>query len=209
MPHVDARPLLFVVSGPSGSGKGTAVRWLTEHGGLSRVTTYTTRTPRPTEVNGLDYHFVDDAEFHSLHDDGTIFEYTRTYSESLYGSPSVLLTTDDPRPLVVELDPAGFVRARAASTRRVVSLFITTLSEDELRRRIHDRGQGNEIGQRLRIRTDQMTWAWSYDYVLLNDDIDVFYRDLGTVVRAELLRTSGAARLLDLRKELDPTLQAT
>jgi guanylate kinase len=110
---------------------------------------------------------------------------------------------------VVELDPAGFVRARAASTRRVVSLFITTLSEDELRRRIHDRGQGNEIGQRLRIRTDQMTWAWSYDYVLLNDDIDVFYRDLGTVVRAELLRTSGAARLLDLRKELDPTLQAT
>jgi guanylate kinase len=207
MSHIDARPVLFVVSGPSGSGKGTATRWLVEHGGLERVTTYTTRAPRDTEVNGVDYHFVTDEEFHDLHEQGTIFEYTRTYSDSLYGSPAALLDSTDPRASVVELDPAGFVRTRAASTRRVVGIFITTVSEDELRRRIQERGQGAEMVQRLRIRVDQMTWAWSYDYVLLNDELSAFYADLETVVRSEFLRTSGARRLLDLRKELDPTLQ--
>ena len=58
----------------------------------------------------------------------------------------------------------------------------------------------------MRIRTDQLTWAWSYDYVLLNDDRDTFYTDLDAVVRAELLRTSGARRLLELRTEIDPSL---
>jgi guanylate kinase len=208
MSHIDARPVLFVISGPSGSGKGTAMRWLTEHGGLARVTTYTTRQRRDTEINGIDYHFVDEDGFHRLHEQGTIFEYTRTYSESLYGSPTALLDADDENPLVVELDPAGFVRTRAASRRRVVGIFITTVSEDELRRRISERGQAGEMTQRLRIRTDQLTWAWSYDYVLLNDDLESFYTDLETVVRGELLRTGGARRLLDLRKELDPTLQS-
>ncbi len=207
MSHIDARPLLFVISGPSGSGKGTAMRWLTGGGGLHRVTTYTTRRPRDTEVAGLDYHFVTDEEFHHLHEQGTIFEYTRTYSASLYGSPALLLDSTDLRPLVVELDPAGFVRTRAASSRRVVGIFITTISEHELRKRIRERGQGQEVGRRLRIRVDQLTWAWSYDYVLLNDDLDSFYADLDTVVRGELLRTSGARRLLELRKEIDPTLQ--
>ena len=206
MSHIDARPALFVISGPSGSGKGTATRWLAENGGLTRVTTYTTRSPRDTEVRGIDYHFVDDDEFHRLHDDGTIFEYTRTYSDSLYGSPRVLLDSTDRRPLVVELDPAGFVRMRAASMRRIVGIFITTVSADELRKRIQERGQGSEVAQRMRIRVDQLTWAWSYDYVLLNDDLKSFYADLGTVVRSELLRTAGAQRMLDLRKELVPTL---
>src|SRR5258708_5573482 len=122
MPHIDARPLLFVVSGPSGSGKGTATRWLVANGPLERITTYTTRRRRPTEVDGVDYHFVDEDELHHRHEQGLIFEYTRTYSDSLYGSPAAMLDAADPRPLVVELDPAGFVRTRAASARRVVGI---------------------------------------------------------------------------------------
>jgi guanylate kinase len=206
MSHIDARPLLFVISGPSGSGKGTAVRRLHTHTGLRRVATYTTREPRAAEVDGLDYHFVDDDRFHRLHEQGTIFEYTRTYRDSLYGSPASLLDSTDRDPYVVELDPAGFVRTRAASARRVVGIFITTVSEGELRRRIAERGQGREAAARMRIRTDQLTWAWSYDYVLLNDDLDAFHADLDAVVRSELLRTAGARRLLDLRAEIDPTL---
>src|SRR5690242_3310132 len=144
MSQIDARPLLFVVSGPSGSGKGTAVRWLDTHAGLRRIPTYTTRAARAAEVDGVDYHFVDDERFHWLHERGTIFEYTRTYRDSLYGSPATLLDSSDRDPYVVELDPAGFVRTRAASGRRVVGIFITTVSESELRRRIEQRGQGRE-----------------------------------------------------------------
>lgn len=207
MTHLDARPLLFVVSGPSGAGKGTALRFLTESSLLQRVPTYTTRRPREHEKAGTDYLFVSEEEFFRLHDQETIFEYTRTYSESYYGSPRQLLADDQPAPLLTELDPGGFVRVRAASQRRVIGIFVTTTSEDELRQRLQLRGQGNEATQRLRIRTDQLTWAWVYDYVLLNEDRNQFLRDLETVVRSEILRSDGARRMLELKAESNPTLR--
>jgi guanylate kinase len=199
--------VLFVISGPSGAGKGTALRWVVGSGLVNRVTTYTTRPPRPGERDGVEYHFVDESTFFELHKKGAIFEYTRTYSDACYGSPSVLLQDEDPHPLAVELDPAGFVRVCASSSRRVVGVFVTTNTEEELRERIAARGQGREADRRLRIRTDQLTWAWMYDYVLVNDDRDEFLQHLETVVRSELLRTGGARHMLDARLRTDPTLR--
>jgi guanylate kinase len=207
MTHLDARPLMFIVSGPSGAGKGTALRFLTGRSLLQRVPTYTTRQPRAHEKPGTDYIFVDEDEFFRLHHEGKIFEYTRTYSSSYYGSPQRLLADDQPDPLLTELDPGGFVRVRAASRRRVIGIFVTTTSEDELRQRLHHRGQGDEANQRLRIRTDQLTWAWVYDYVLVNEDRAQFLRDLETVVRSEILRSHGAQRMLELKAESNPTLR--
>lgn len=207
MTHLDARPLLFVISGPSGAGKGTALRFLTERSLLRRVPTYTTRQPREHETPGVDYNFVTEDEFFRLHDEGVIFEYTRTYAASYYGSPKCLLTGDDPDALLAELDPSGLVRVRTASQRRVIGIFVTTSSEDELRHRLLLRGQGGEAAQRLRIRTDQLTWAWVYDYVLVNDDRERFFEDLEVVVRGELIRNEGARRMLDLKTESNPTLQ--
>lgn len=204
MTHLDARPLLFVVSGPSGAGKGTALRHLTDALGLRRVPTCTTRPARPGEEAGRDYRFLTEPEFAALQDSGEIFESTRTYADSLYGSPRDLLDAGDPEPLLTELDPGGFVRVRAASQRRVVGLFVTAGSEDELRRRITLRGQGDEADRRLKIRTDQLTWAWMYDYVLLNDDRDGFLRDVATVVTAELVRLDGARRMLAAKAHAGP-----
>jgi guanylate kinase len=206
--QLDARPLLIVISGPSGAGKGTALQYATSALGLRRVPTYTTRPRRPGEVNGVDYEYVDEQEFFRLHEAGTIFEYTRTYSQSYYGSPDVLLRDGIAEALAVELDPNGFVRVHAASARRVVGIFVTTPSGDELRARLAARAQDRDIGQRLSIRTDQMVWAWIYDYVLFNEDRDQFLASLKSVIESELLRTSGARRMLSLRRELDPTLGA-
>jgi guanylate kinase len=205
--QLDARPLLIVISGPSGAGKGTALNYATHALPLRRVPTYTTRPMRPGEVNGVDYEYVDEKKFFQLHEDGTIFEYTRTYSKSYYGSPDVLLRDDIADPLAVELDPNGFVRVHAASARRVVGIFVTTSSEDELRARLAARAQDRDIGQRLSIRTDQMVWAWIYDYVIFNEDREQFLSSLKAVVESELLRTGGARRMLSLRRELDPTLR--
>lgn len=204
MTNLDARPLLFVVSGPSGAGKGTALRFIVERFLLRRIPTYTTRRPRDHEVSGVDYQFVTEEDFFKLHDEGVIFEYTRTYAESYYGSPKTLLSSDDTAPLLTELDPGGFVRVRAASQRRVIGVFVTTTSEDELRHRLVLRGQGSEAAQRLKVRTDQLTWSWVYDYVLLNDDREQFFGDLETVIRSELIRTEGARRMLDLKTDPNP-----
>jgi guanylate kinase len=205
--QLDARPLLFVVSGPSGAGKGTALEHATRALPVRKVPTYTTRPMRLGEKDGVDYEYVDAENFFRLYDEGAIFEYTRTYSRSYYGSPSSLLRDDIAGPLIVELDPNGFGRVRAASARRVVGVFVATSSESELSARLAARAQDPDIEQRLKIRTDQLAWSWSYDYVLFNEDRERFLDDVTTVIQSELLRTSGSRRMLDLRQEADLTLK--
>src|SRR3981081_1839001 len=118
MPSQDARPLLFVLSGPSGGGKGTALAELTA-AGYVRVPTYTTRIPRPGEQHGVHYQFVDDEEFMKRVAAGDIVEYTGTVSDSLYGAPRELFETEREDPLLAELDVKGFARLRSLSRRRV------------------------------------------------------------------------------------------
>ena len=207
MAQLDARPLLVVISGPSGAGKGTALDHAVRTLPVRRIPTYTTRPMRSGEKDGTDYEYVNEERFFQLHEEGAIFEYTRTYSRSYYGSPSALLHDDIQDPLIVELDPNGFARVRAASARRVVGIFVTTSSESELRSRLAARSQDPDIAQRLKIRTDQMVWAWNYDYVVFNEDREQFLAGLTAIIESELLRTSGARRMLDLRQEMDLTLK--
>ena len=133
---MDARPPLFVVSGPSGAGKGTALDWMVLSGLVRRVPTYTTRPPRPTERDGIEYNFVSDEAFAKLREEGQLIEYTRTYADSYYGSPRELLDSQDPMPLAAELEPTGYVKVRAMSSRRVIGIFVTTRTETELRERL-------------------------------------------------------------------------
>lgn len=202
---MDARPVVFVVSGPSGAGKGTALEWMTGPGGISRVPTYTTRPPRSGERDGTDYHFVSEQAFFSLYRSGGIFEYTRTYSDSYYGSPRALLQDADQAPLAVELDPTGFARVRAVSARRVVGIFITAGPAD-LRGRLEARDQGADTSRRLKVRAEQQRWAWVYDYLLVNDDREDFLADLAAVTGSELIRLRGARHLVSTRHDSDPTL---
>jgi guanylate kinase len=206
MPYLDARPLLLVISGPSGAGKGLALETIAASGLATRIPTYTTRSRRANETDGVDYNFVSVDDFRKLLKAGTIFEYTRTYLDSYYGSPSDLLNSADPTPMAVELDPMGFVRVRATSNRRVVGIFVTTKTEAELKERLSGRGQLNDADQRLRIRITQQAWAWAYDYVLVNSLRGNFIREVETVVQSEIIRTTGAQYMVHVRQHLDPTL---
>jgi guanylate kinase len=198
---LDARSPLFIISGPSGAGKGTALDWMVLSGMVRRVPTYTTRAPRPTERNGTEYNFVSDEAFTKLREEGQLIEYTRTYSDSYYGSPRELLDSQDPTPLAAELEPTGYVKVRAMSARRVIGIFVTTKTETELRMRLAQRGQLPDADNRLRIRSLQQTWAWVYDYILVNDDRDEFITELSTVIRSELIRSRGMQYITQLQHE--------
>jgi len=189
------------VSGPSGAGKGTALDWMVLSGLVRRVPTYTTRQPRPTERDGVEYNFVTDEAFSKLREDGQLIEYTRTYAASYYGSPRELLRSQDPAPLAAELEPTGYVKVRAMSTRRVIGIFVTTRTQDELRSRLAERGQARDANNRLRVRSLQQTWAWVYDYVLVNQDRENFLAELSTVVNSELIRSRGMQYITDLQEE--------
>jgi guanylate kinase len=198
---LDARPPLFIISGPSGAGKGTALDWMVLSGLVRRVPTYTTRAARDTERHGIEYNFVTDETFAKLREEGRLIEYTRTYSDSYYGSPRELLDSLDPIPLAAELEPTGYVKVRAMSARRVIGIFVTTKTETELRTRLAERGQTPDADNRLRIRSLQQTWAWVYDYILVNQDRDDFLAELATVIRCELIRSRGMQYVAELQQE--------
>src|ERR1700735_5811323 len=96
---------------------------------VRRVPTYTTRQTRPPERDGIEYNFVTDETFHKLREEGQLIEYTRTYSDSYYGSPRELLDSQDPTPLAAELEPTGFVKGRGVAARRGLGIFFTTRGE--------------------------------------------------------------------------------
>ena len=198
---MDARPPLFIISGPSGAGKGTALDWMVLSGLVRRVPTYTTRAARPTERDGIEYNFVSDEAFTKLREEGQLIEYTRTYSDSYYGSPRELLESRDPTPLAAELEPTGFVKVRAMSARRVIGIFVTTRTETELRSRLAERGLTPDTDNRLRIRSLQQTWSWVYDYILVNQDREDFLAELSTVIRSELIRSRGMQYVTELQHE--------
>jgi len=198
---VDARPPLFIISGPSGAGKGTALDWMVRSGLVRRVPTYTTRAPRPTERDGIEYNFVTDEDFAKLREEGQLIEYTRTYADSYYGSPRELLYSEERTPLAAELEPTGYVKVRAMSARRVIGIFVTTRTEKELRSRLAERGQTRDADNRLRVRSLQQTWAWVYDYILVNQDRDEFLAELSTVVNSELIRSRGQQYIAELQQE--------
>ena len=205
MPSQDARPLLLLVSGPSGSGKGTALGLLSGCG-YSRIPTYTTRAPRAGERHGLHYNFVDEDEFMKRVADGEIVEYTRTYSDFLYGAPRELFETAREDALMTEVDVKGFARLRGLSRRRVVGLFVTAPTVDAAARRISRRGREENLERRLEVHDSQLDHSWWYDYFVVNDDLARFESTVAAIGRVELARTEGARYLAQRWMDMDDTL---
>lgn len=189
--------LLFVVSGPSGAGKGTLLRHLSQvELGLHQVMTYTTRPPRAGE-GPLDYTFVDRDSFFDLVAKNQIWEYTQTYGDHYYGSPTTLLTDDGKTDLLTEVEVKGMLRLRAFSKRRVVSIFVLPPSLKELEQRIEKRHREANSAERIQKAKDQLGYATAYDYILLNQDQQRFIELAETIVRAETARSRGTGLLLE------------
>lgn len=186
--------LLVVISGPSGSGKGEALKVFADEG-FSRVVTTTTRSPRPGEREGVDYHFVSDEKFRALDGENAFFEYNRTYEHFVYASPAAVLGAD---PIsgdqVMELDPEGYFFVRANARRKVVGIFTLPPSIPELDRRIAGRARGTEDNaeRRLLVARRQIILAWQYDVILTNSDLDTFRDDVRALART--LRADQRAR---------------
>jgi guanylate kinase len=184
--------LLIVLSGPSGSGKETLLQHvLGANDGVSRVTTYTTRPPRPGEVERKQYHFISDSVFDGFLEDGTIFESETVYGLHRYGSPRSAVDEAGDGDLVMELDPEGFKKMKKARPGPTVGIFLLVPGPEELRRRILARHPESDLDNRLAIARAQLSEAGGYDYVVLNDDLDISCRQVADVVGVEQLRRDG------------------
>ena len=183
--------ILFVVSAPSGAGKTSLVRGLLANdAGVRLSISYTTRPPRPGEVDGRDYHFVSRERFAEMLKAGEFLESAEVYG-NYYGTSQhwVRSEMENGRDVVLEIDTQG-----AAQVRRLfpgcVGIFVLAPSLAVLESRLRGRGQDSEevIGRRLAAVQGELSHVGEYDYVIINNELDQSLEDLTSIVRAERLR---------------------
>jgi guanylate kinase len=189
----EGRGILFVVSSPSGGGKGTLIqRVLRKVPNLSYSVSFTTRAPRNGEQNGREYFFVTRAEFERMEAANEFLEWAQVHSK-LYGTSrkQVEREISAGRDIILEVDVQG-----AASVRSLladsVSIFILPPSFDVLKQRLQARGTDSqeELDLRLRNAPIELKDYSAFEYVILNDNIDRAANQMAAIVHAERARLS-------------------
>ncbi|TAH45690.1 MAG: guanylate kinase [Betaproteobacteria bacterium] len=182
---------LFVVTAPSGAGKTTLVRGLLQRDARVQLSiSYTTRPPRAGEQDGREYHFVDVASFRALRDRGEFLEWAEVHG-NYYATSRVWLKEQVAagRDTLLEIDWQGAQQVRKAFP-DAVGVFILPPSLEELEKRLRGRNTDSDdvISRRLLAARGEMRHVAEFDYVIINNELQVALEDLVAVVRASRLR---------------------
>ena len=180
---------VFVVTGPSGAGKGTLIKGLLERvPGLEVAVSATTRAQRPGEIDGHDYWFLSDEEFTRRVEAGEFLEYVPYVSRKRYGTlrSEMERIADDGRICVLELELEGALAVQAEVTGSI-TLFIAA-DVPELERRLRGRATEStgEIGERIALARAQLEQAHRFRYMVRNDDLERATAALAAIVECEV-----------------------
>lgn len=196
---------VFIISAPSGSGKSTLVhRLLQTVPGLTFSISYTTRSPRPSETNGIDYNFIARAEFEQRLERGEFLEFAEVFG-NYYGTnrETFVKATRAGKDLVLDIDVQGARQLKVAIP-EAISIFVLPPSREVLEQRLRARSQDSEevIQRRLKGAAEEVRNYTQYDYVLINREVDESAARLASIVRAERLRKAR------MEEEVRPILES-
>jgi guanylate kinase len=188
---IATRGSLFVVSSPSGGGKGTLIqRVLKQVPNLSYSVSYTTRAPRNGEVDGREYFFVAPEKFEAMIAAGEFLEWAHVYGK-LYGTSRMQVSREvfEGRDIILEVDVQGAESVRELVT-NAVSIFILPPSLEILRQRLLTRGTDSaaELELRLRNAPQELEAYKAFDYVIINDEVERAAGQLACIIDAERAR---------------------
>lgn len=176
---------LYVVAAPSGGGKTSLVKALVDaNENIKVAVSHTTRKQRPDEKDGINYHFVDRADFEEMISKGEFLEYAEVFG-NLYGTSMAAInqSLDSGCHLILEIDWQGAaqIRQRMPASR---SIFILPPSLETLRERLVGRGQDDEatIAHRMDLAFSEMSHFHEFDYLVVNDDFDVALGEIHVIV---------------------------
>jgi guanylate kinase len=207
--ELERRGLLFVLSSPSGAGKSTLSRMLLDADeNIALSVSYTTRPPRPGEIEGVHYHFTDVATFKQMAADGEFLEWAHVFGNR-YGTPKApvekqLAAGCD---VLFDIDWQGAQQLYQEAGPDVVRVFILPPSIEELERRLLSRAQDSEA-----VITDRMSRAkaeighWDgYDYVLINDDVQACFEKVRQILAAERMKRRRQKGLIGFVRDIAAT----
>lgn len=184
--------LLFVVSGPSGAGKGTICKKLLERLDIDLSISMTTRSPRPGEIDGVNYYFTTKEQFEQGISDHSFLEYAQVYG-NYYGTPrqTVCKKMEQGTDVVLEIDIQGALKIREAYPEGIF-IFILPPSMAELRKRITGRGSETEdaINVRMGSALKEVSYIDKYDYCVVNGELEEAVSRVSAIIVAEHSRVS-------------------
>ena len=181
---------LYIISAPSGAGKSSLVKALTESERQIRVSvSHTTRAMRPGEIDGVHYHFVDHDQFSGMLQANEFLEHAQVF-DNFYGTSQRRLeqTLAEGFDLILEIDWQGAQQVRKLMP-EAKSIFILPPTQEALRHRLTQRGQDSAevIERRMRDAVSEMSHYVEFDYLVINDDFDHALHDLKAIFQANRL----------------------
>ena len=189
---------LFILAAPSGAGKSSLIKALLEkhpatdeHNNAMQVSvSHTTRAPRPGEINGVHYHFVNRTDFEVLIEEGAFFEHAEVFG-NYYGTSKVVIEQTLRQGIDVFLDidwqGARQVKAQIPDT---ATIFVAPPSKEELKRRLTERGQDSAeiIEQRMTKAVSEISHYHEFDFIVVNDNFSAALSELDAIVTTRRLR---------------------
>ena len=185
----EIKGMMFVLSSPSGAGKTTLTKKIAENNKNFTISiSYTTRKPRPNEINGRDYKFVSEQEFNTLVKENNFFEYANIFG-NYYGTlkKPVLELLSLGRDVLFDIDWQGTQQLKRIKSLSLVTFFILPPNIQALKKRLLNRHKGQEelIEKRMDNFNEETSHWNEYNYVFVNDDLDTCYEKILNVIKSE------------------------
>jgi len=204
---IEKKGMMFVLSSPSGAGKTTLTRKLAEQDtNFSISISYTTRKPRLNEINGKDYYFVSKGEFEVLIKGNNFFEYANIF-DNLYGTlkKPVLELLSRGKDVLFDIDWQGTKQLKNAENLSLVTFFILPPNLKVLKERLLNRHEGKEnlVEKRINKFNEEVSHWNEYNYVVVNDDLNICYDKILSIIMAEKKGLSQKQNLGEIKKKIN------
>ena len=182
--------MMFVLSSPSGAGKTTLTKKLAENNTNFTISiSHTTREPRPNEINGKDYYFINKEEFNSLIKGNHFYEYAKIF-DNYYGTlkDPILKFLSLGKDVLFDIDWQGTQQLQKIKNLSIVAFFVLPPNIQVLKNRLALRHKGQEklIEQRMKKFNEEVSHWNEYDYVVVNDDLELCYNQILNIIMSEI-----------------------
>ena len=181
---------MIILSSPSGAGKTTLVKLISKNKNLIVSVSHTTRKPRPNEINGVDYYFVNKSTFEDLINKNEFLEYANVFN-NFYGTSKKKITQklDEGKNILFDIDWQGAEQIKLRNLKyKIISIFILPPSKDVLRKRLSNRDMKDKLIVEERMKQfdkDILHWK-NHDFVVINDDLNKCYEEIIKILDSEL-----------------------